>query len=279
MLDFIKEINSNYAGVLSLLSSLAMIVVTVIYVAQTKRQANYAKKSAELVAEQIKTDKQPCIVPNVTNSHGSAFDASDYTRIQLGFEVELKNVGDAPAINIYTFAELELQFTSDADGKKALLSAALLPRFVQALSGGEKEIVDIHFETSEVIALAKELAKADKMNIERIEKDPSQHPYNGANLIVHVLFKNIMGQWSESTISYEIAWLVKTIASCQKKKNDFQECYSSPEEIQEGDNFKAVLIAQHWAPFSFKMTTDDYAKSLLRRISEDSPLHDHLINS
>ena len=32
MLEFIKIINSDYAGVLSLLSSLIMVVVTIIYV-------------------------------------------------------------------------------------------------------------------------------------------------------------------------------------------------------------------------------------------------------
>ena len=52
MLEFIKIINSDYAGVLSLLSSLIMVVVTIIYVGHTKRQANYAKESAELVAKQ-----------------------------------------------------------------------------------------------------------------------------------------------------------------------------------------------------------------------------------
>ena len=59
MLDFIKTINSDYSGVLSLLSSLIMVVITIIYVGHTKRQANYAKRSVELVAEQMKTDKQP----------------------------------------------------------------------------------------------------------------------------------------------------------------------------------------------------------------------------
>lgn len=67
MLEFIKIINSDYAGVLSLLSSLIMVVVTIIYVGHTKRQANYAKESAELVAKQMKIDKQPCIVPYVTD--------------------------------------------------------------------------------------------------------------------------------------------------------------------------------------------------------------------
>lgn len=73
MLEFIKIINSDYAGVLSLLSSLIMVVVTIIYVGHTKRQANYAKESAELVAKQMKIDKQPCIVPYVTDSCGSAW--------------------------------------------------------------------------------------------------------------------------------------------------------------------------------------------------------------
>lgn len=90
MLEFIKSINSDYAGVLSLLSSLVMIIVTIIYVRHTKRQAYYAKESAELVAKQIKTDKQPCVVPLVIDSYGSAWDASDYTRIQLGFTIKLK---------------------------------------------------------------------------------------------------------------------------------------------------------------------------------------------
>ena len=89
MLEFIKIINSDYAGVLSLLSSLIMVVVTIIYVGHTKRQANYAKESAELVAKQMKIDKQPCIVPYVTDSCGSAWDTTDYTRMQLGFTIKL----------------------------------------------------------------------------------------------------------------------------------------------------------------------------------------------
>ena len=116
MLEFIKIINSDYAGVLSLLSSLIMVVVTIIYVGHTKRQANYAKESAELVAKQMKIDKQPCIVPYVTDSCGSAWDTTDYTRMQLGFTIKLRNVGDSPAINVYTLADIELQFSEDSAG-------------------------------------------------------------------------------------------------------------------------------------------------------------------
>lgn len=200
MLDFIKNINSDYAGVLSLLSSLIMVVVTIIYVGHTKRQANYAKESVELVTKQIKTEKQPCIVPHILDSSGSAFDATDDTRIQLSFDINLKNVGDAPAINIYTLANVELQFTNDDKGNKKILSAALLPRFIQALSIGENTNVRIHFETAEVKTLVNELRIAMEKNWARLRTDPTHHHYTGANLVVCVLFKNIMGSGQEAQL-------------------------------------------------------------------------------
>lgn len=219
MLEFIKIINSDYAGVLSLLSSLIMVVVTIIYVGHTKRQANYAKESAELVAKQMKIDKQPCIVPYVTDSFGSAWDTTDYTRMQLGFTIKLRNVGDSPAINVYTLADIELQFSEDSAGNKKLLPASLLPGFTQALSAEEETNINIHFETPEVKALICELRKASEKNWERLRTNPSHHHYTGAKLIVRVFFKNLMGQWCESTISYEIAWLAYKNPPPQKTHN------------------------------------------------------------
>jgi len=270
MLEFIKMINNDYAGVLSLLSSLLMVIVTVIYVGHTKRQADYTKESVELVAEQMKTDKQPCIVPYVTDSYGSAWDTTDYTRTQLIFEITLKNVGDSPAINVYTLADFELQFSLDLDGEKKLLSAALLPEFVQALSGGEEKKIHICFETSEVSELVRELKKAEEMNWERLRTDSSHHHYTGAKLIIRVLFKNIMGQWCESVISHEIAWLAYRDPPPRKTHN-LNENTIPPKKIHAGDEFKAVLSSHHIAPYIYKMTTDEYVNSILKRYVDESP--------
>lgn len=262
MLEFIKSINSDYAGVLSLLSSLVMVIVTIIYVRHTKRQAYYAKESAELVAKQIKTDKQPCVVPLVIDSYGSAWDASDYTRIQLGFTIKLKNVGNSPAINVYTFADFELQFIKDSDGNKKLLPAALLPGFIQALSAEEETEINIHFETAEIKELICELRKTAEKNWERLRTNPSHNHYNGANLKIRVFFKNLMGQWWESTISYEIPWLVFKNPPPQKTHN-LNENTIPPKEIHEEDEFKAVLSSHHIAPFVFAMTTEEHVTDLL----------------
>jgi len=270
MLEFIKSINSDYAGVLSLLSSLVMVIVTIIYVRHTKRQAYYAKESAELVAKQIKTDKQPCVVPLVIDSYGSAWDASDYTRIQLGFTIKLKNVGNSPAINVYTLADFELQFIKDSDGNKKLLPAALLPGFIQALSAEEETEINIHFETAEIKELICELRKTAEKNWERLRTNPSHNHYNGANLKIRVFFKNLMGQWCESTISYEIPWLVFKNPPPQKTHN-LNENTIPPKEIHEGDEFKAVLSSQHIAPFVFAMTTEERVTDLLQKYLDESP--------
>lgn len=270
MLEFIKTINSDYAGVLSLLSSLIMVIVTIIYVGHTKRQANYAKESAELVAKQIKTDKQPCIVPYVTDSYGTAWDATDYTRMQLEFTIKLRNVGASPAIDIYTLADIELQFTEDPDGKKKLLQASLLPGFTQALSAEEDAEINIHFETSEIKALICELSKAAEKNWERLRINPSHNHYTGAKLIIRVFFKNLMGQWCESTISYEIAWLAYKNPPPQKTHN-LNENTIPPKEIRVGDEFKAVLSSHHIAPFVFEMTTDEFVIDVLQMYTDESP--------
>lgn len=270
MLDFIKTINSDYAGVLSMISSLIMVVVTIIYVGHTKRQADFARKSAELVAKQIKIDKQPCVIPFVTDSYGSAWNATDYTRMQLGFAIKLKNVGDAPAINVYTLADIELQFIEDSDDKKKLLHASLLPGFVQALSAEEETEISIHFETAEIKVLIRELSKAAEMNWERIRTDPYHNHYTGAKLIVRVFFKNIMGQWCESVICHEIAWLAYKNPPPQKTHN-LNENTIPPKEIREGDEFKAVLSSYHIAPFVYRMITEDCVNGVLRNYTEESP--------
>lgn len=270
MLEFIKTINSDYAGVLSLISSLIMVVVTIIYVGHTKRQANYAKESTELVAKQIKIDKQPCIVPYVTDSYGSAWNATDYTRMQLIFTIKLKNVGDSPAINIYTLADIELQFTESSDGNKKLLPASLLPGFTQAISAEEEMEINIHFETSEIKELICELSKAFEKNWERLRTNPSHNHYTGAKLIIRVFFKNIMGQWCESVISHEIAWLEYKNPPLQKTHN-LNENTIPPKEICEGDEFNAVLSSCHIAPFVYTMTTEQRVTSILQNYTDESP--------
>ena len=187
-----------------------------------------------------------------------------------GLTINLKNAGDAPAINIYTLASIKLQFNLDDAGKNKYLSAALLPYFVQALSMGEEKVINIHFETAEVKELVNDLRKNMDLNWERLKTNPCRNHYMGAKLIIRVLFKNTMGQWFESSISYEIAWLAfKNPPS--SKTNNLSKNTIPPKHIHNGDVFEAVLVSNRLAPFAIRMTTDEYVKSLLEKNIDDNP--------
>lgn len=162
-----------------------------------------------------------------------------------------------------------MQFSEDSAGNKKLIPASSLPGFTQALSAEEETDINIHFETSEVKALICELRKASEKNWERLRTNPSHHHYTGAKLIVRVFFKNLMGQWCESTISYEIAWLA--YKNPPQKTHSLNENTIPPKEIREGDEFKAVLSSHHIAPFVFAMTTDKHVIDVLQGYTDESP--------
>ena len=267
MLEFIKIINTEYAGVLSFLSSLIMVIVTVVYVCYTKRQADNSQESVNLLLKQIKTDKQPCILPEIVGSYGSAFDTSTYARIQAGVNITLRNVGDAPAICVYTICECELQFTKDINGRKKRLSAALLPYYIQAISAQEIKEISIHFETKEVKRIIEELKKDMDMNWERIRTNPSREHYVGAIIILTVIYKNALGQWFKSIYKRELSWLAFDNPPPQTTHN-LNENTIPPKEIKSGDRFKMVFISPKYAPYEHTFISKRAALKFLSKYDE-----------
>ena len=99
IIEFMKE----YEGLISLLSSLCMLIVTSIYAVITWWQAKYTKKTLLASVKQYREEKQPYIVPAIESVSGLAFDTSTYLRIQFSFHYTLENVGDSSAVTLYTF--------------------------------------------------------------------------------------------------------------------------------------------------------------------------------
>lgn len=80
----------------------------------------------------------------------------------------------------------------------------------------------------------------------------------------------ILGQWYESTISYDIAWLEYENPPKQTT-NNLNENTIPPKEIHDGDVFKAVLCSNHLAPFVLSMTTEEKVIDLLQKYTDESP--------
>lgn len=238
-------------------------VITAIFsLIYTGIQVRYTKQSVEQIYKQIKTEKQPCVVPRVIDSSGEAFDAGSYTRAQLYFELELENMGDVPALNVFVLSSIRLNLSSDSEFEKQYLLASLLPGYLQALKGDNKEKISIHYETSEIEELLHELDKASKKNIERIEKNPSHWPYIGATLIVQVIYKNIMGQWCESVIQQDIADLHYR-KSDNVVTDDMRNNKMWCDALHKDKKFYAILVRPQFVPFTHKLITEDKAKKVI----------------
>jgi hypothetical protein len=269
-LQLLKTINDNYANVFSFLATVVMIIITAIYVVFTKRQADCSKESNETLQEQFKQQNQPCIVPTVQDTNGVAFDTGTYIRVQFSVDILLKNVGNAPAIMTFTTAEFELQNTIMKNKQKKVIDAAHSPDYVQCVEAQGSQNVNIVFETEEINLLWKDLSITLNKNWKRVKNDPSRQPYMGTNLIIHTFYRNLLGQWYESSISREIGWLVNEKPRPNKTGNINENTYP-PHEIACGTKFKAQLNSPHMAPLVFHLVSDEYVNSKLQNYKADNP--------
>ena len=253
---------NNWTDVSMVILTGITVIIAIFSLIYTGIQVRYTKQSVEQIYNQIKTEKQPCVVPRVVDSSGVAFDTGAYTRVQFWFDLEMENVGDAPALNVFVLSSIRLNLSSDSEFEKQYLLASLLPGYIQALKGDVKENISIHYETSEVEELLHELDMASKKNIERIEKNLSHCPYIGATLIIQVLYKNIMGQWCESVIQQDIADLYYkksgNIITDKMRKNKVW-C----DGLHKDKKFYAILVRPQYVPFVHKLITEHQAKEMI----------------
>lgn len=253
---------NNWTDVSMVILTGVTVIIAIFSLIYTGIQVHYTKQSVEQIYKQIQLEKQPCVVPRVIDSSGVAFDTGTYTRVQLSFDLEMENVGDAPALNVFVLSSIRLNLSSDSDVEKQYLLASLLPGYIQALKSDNKQKISIHYETPEMEELLHELEKATRKNLERIENNPSQWPYVGATLIVQVIYKNIMGQWCESVIQQDIADLIYE-KSGKNVTDDIGNNEVWCEALQRDKKFYAVLLRQQFVPFTHKLITEDKVKKVI----------------
>ena len=105
MNEILYSINA-YSGLLSIAVAVITAGITLVYVIFTYKQMKSAQSSSEAAIQQIKLSNQPCVIYEEINTYGTECFSGE--RRQLAIEVNLENVGDSPAISVYTFSKLQL---------------------------------------------------------------------------------------------------------------------------------------------------------------------------
>lgn len=256
MLDFLEV----HAGLISLISSVCMLLVTSIYVVITWWQAKYTKQTFLESIKQSKEEKQPYIVPTIESVSGSAFDASTYLRIQFSFYYTLENVGDSSAVTLYTFLYARLQYRKDSN----LMYAHLMPEYLHSLSVGQKVEQMLHFETTEFRDIVEDIEICHAKNTKRIETDPSVTPYAGPVIILRCLYMNMTGQWFESILEQELFDVRKKNLEKDKEEEGIGAGTGvTNKNITDGDSFVGCLINPIFSKLHRKMVDSEYVKNVL----------------
>lgn len=267
----------NHAGVLGLISSFLMLLVTAIYACITWWQAWYSKKTLLESIKQNREERQPYIVPTIVRVGGCAFETSTNTRLQLSFEYKLENVGNSAAVTLYTLLYAKMEYQNDK-----LVYAHLLPNYDHVLKVGQEKDDRLHFETAEFRDIIEDLEICFTKNMKRIETDATVTPFRGPTIILRTLYKNMSDQWFESVIEQELSHIEKPSKKPGKKidVDGKKMIIKNPglrvtnKNIKEGDIYEGQMINPSYSILTRRMVDYDYVSKILDdcRIHSDSKL-------
>ncbi len=256
----------NHAGVLGLISSFLMLLVTAIYAYITWWQARYSKKTLLESIKQNREERQPYIVPTIVRVGGCSFETSANTRLQLSFEYKLENVGDSAAVTIYTLLYAKMEYQADK-----LVYAHLLPNYEHSLKIGQEIEDRLHFETEEFRDIVEDLEISSTKNIKRIETDATVTPFRGPTIILRTLYKNMLGQWFESVLEQELLDIEKPSKKPEKevdvegKKIKIKKpgVRVTNKNIKAGEFYEGQMINPCYSILTRRMIDYDYVSKVL----------------
>lgn len=249
MTELIKSINDNYSDLISL-------IITFILCWITYKQMKIARKATEVALDQLKLNKQPYISLEVKKTDGTHCFSGD--RRQLHINIELLNAGDSPAINVYTFAHLELQHTKNKYNDTNVVDMDYIPNFKNSVKVNENAIAQVRFETREINMLVNDLRHRYVKNIERIEYTPCKSPYKGTILVVEVFYRNVLGQWFRHILRQGILRLI------DNKKNTIPPC-----ELKEDTCFTLQLISPQFSVSTVELIDESIINKKLEQYKEE----------
>lgn len=251
ILQFIGE-NNN---IIEVICSLCMLLITILYVVFTWKQSKYTKQAFLEAVKQTREGRQPCIIPTIERVSGAAFATSNSTRVQLNFHCKLVNDGDSAAVSVCAFLYAKMQYTQE----KKMVYAHLIPEHNYSICVGKTVDSDIHFETSQFRDIVEDLEIRHANNTKRIETNPCQESYKGPDIILRVLYKNMMGQWFESELVQELL----EITYKSKNENERGEMVAN-KDVADGDIYSGYMINPCFSHINRRMVSDDYVKEVLK---------------
>lgn len=193
MLDFLQQ----YSGALTFLATLVLVALTAFY-------AYWTKGILAATASQVRLNLSPVIGISIKKISISPIFGPK--RRNMNVEIELSNVGNAPAIEVLVDSEIELRYSS-VNGDR-VIPARFDPAMIPFLKSGDSIAgpgVSPGYGNTLITHFFDDARESHRLNLHRIETDPTQESFKTSRLRVFAYYRNSLGQHFRSRYEIEIA--------------------------------------------------------------------------
>lgn len=259
--ESLKVINNDYAAVLNTIFSLLLVLVTMIYVMLTYKQVSISRESIGLnrtylkqLENEHKTSVNPTLIPEIVETNGTEYFDN---RRQLSIKCKIQNIGDGPALRIYSKIKLEYKYVEFNDYEELFEYS-----YLGSLAPMKEEKLDMHFETEKIEKMIEDLSIRFAKNLSRIKIDPTQNVFPGTALTVELVYSNIHGQFFKTTFSNEILGL---IAYQRKDKNKFIFWTTDNNILKDTERFNLQIISPIFHSLEVATLEDNIASNFIEK--------------
>jgi len=194
MLDFLQQ----YSGAFTFLATLVLVALTAFY-------AYWTKGILAATASQARLNLNPVI--GITVKKISISEVFGYKRRNMSVDVELSNVGNAPTIEVLIDSEVELRYSS-VNGER-VIPARFEPDMIPFLKPGDQIAgpgVSPSYGNTFITHFFDDARGSLRLNLHRIDTDPTQESYKTSRLRVIAYYRNSLGQHFRSYYEIEIGF-------------------------------------------------------------------------
>jgi len=191
-----------YAGDITytpFLGTIILLIITAVYAHHSKRLADIA----------IRYASNPVIGITLNKMQVTDIFERTSSRRNINIDMNLVNIGNAPATGVYVDGEIIFKYT-DIKGEKSIPSR-FEPILIPFIRPGEEipcENESPNFGNTCIVHLFDDFREQKRLNLLRLETDPTKEPYTSSKLKIYVYYRNNLGQYFESIFQTYI-WLEK----------------------------------------------------------------------
>jgi len=191
MLDLLQQ----YSGALTFLATLVLVALTGFY-------AYWTRGILAATANQARLNLSPVV--GITLGEIRIGEVFGPKRRNMSIDLELTNVGNAPAIEVLVDAEIELRY-SKIKGESCI-PARFEPEMISFIRPNDSVTkASPNFGNTTIMHFFDDVRESLRLNLHRIETDPTQESFKTSRLRIIAYYRNSLNQHFKSQYETEIA--------------------------------------------------------------------------